>query len=294
MKLLAFSDIHHNLMAVRKLRAQESNSFDAIAVAGDIGGDSAPEFFRILTTFECPVLYVYGNWDHQLGYAARFGHDCHLVQGNVTTIGALHFTGFSGCPTNWGQNPIAQRLRRELTRSHKPVIDALGRASSGGSNKVRIIGGASARDRLDKIKRSKAYQSYLADVRRCAGETLRLNRESVGRAVRKMKADPRQCIVMSHERIPRLNDELPGALLHLFGHIHRFSVRDFKGTTYVDVAALDKSSSKRSKPAATDAPAPADPGNYTTIEISRSLDVKVNCMPLRCDARATQTVIGPA
>src|ERR1700761_7018954 len=155
MKLLAFSDIHHNLMAVRELRALESNSFDAIAVAGDIGGGSAAEFFQILTTFKCPGLYVYGNWGPQLGYDASFGSDCHLLQGNITTIAGLHFTGFSGCPTNWGKNPIARRLRRELARSHKTVIEALERASSAHTKKTRMIGGGTARDRLEKIKRSK-------------------------------------------------------------------------------------------------------------------------------------------
>jgi predicted phosphodiesterase len=58
MRLLAFSDIHHNLVAVRKLRASEQNSFDAIIVAGDIGGESAAGFFGILATFNCPVIDV--------------------------------------------------------------------------------------------------------------------------------------------------------------------------------------------------------------------------------------------
>src|SRR5450631_2436665 len=80
MRLLAFSDIHHNLVAVRKLRASEQNSFDAIIVAGDIGSESAAEFFAILATFNCPVIYVYGNWDNELGYKTSFGPDCHLVQ----------------------------------------------------------------------------------------------------------------------------------------------------------------------------------------------------------------------
>jgi predicted phosphodiesterase len=68
MRLLAFSDIHHNLVAVRKMRALENNSFDAIIVAGDIGNESAADFFGILATFKCPVMYVYGNWDNKLGY----------------------------------------------------------------------------------------------------------------------------------------------------------------------------------------------------------------------------------
>ena len=76
MRLLAFSDIHNNLVAVRKLRASEKNSFDAIIVAGDIGNESAADFFEILATFDCPVMYVYGNWDDKLGYKSSFGPCC--------------------------------------------------------------------------------------------------------------------------------------------------------------------------------------------------------------------------
>ena len=144
---------------------------------------------------------------------------------------------------------------------------------------------------METIKQSKAYQDYASDMRLCKSETLRLNRESIGRAVRKMKADSRNCIVMAHERIPRLNEELPGALLHLFGHIHQFSVRDFKGTKYVDVAALDRPNSIRSiESVSVKKPVTTATGNYTKIEISRSLGVKVTCMPLRCNDRSIKTV----
>jgi predicted phosphodiesterase len=114
MRLLALSDIHHNLVAVRKLRACEKNDFDAVIVAGDIGNESAAEFFRILETFECPVLYVYGNWDNKLDYESCFGPRCHLIHSNVITLGELSFTGFSGCPTDWGKNPLARGVYRRI------------------------------------------------------------------------------------------------------------------------------------------------------------------------------------
>ena len=79
----------------------EANAFDAVVVAGDIGSACAPEFFKILTTFKCPVLYVYGNWDRELGYNVAFGHNCHLIHSNIRMIGNICFTGFSGCPTHW-------------------------------------------------------------------------------------------------------------------------------------------------------------------------------------------------
>ncbi len=54
MKLLALSDVHSNLVAVRKMRAQEHNDFDAIVIAGDLGGDAAEGLFSI--------LFVAGGW----------------------------------------------------------------------------------------------------------------------------------------------------------------------------------------------------------------------------------------
>ena len=126
MRLLAFSDIHHNLVAVRKLRDCEKNRFDAIIVAGDIGNESAAEFFRIVASFECPVMYVYGNWDDKLDYEFSFGPHCRLIHSNVVTIGNLSFTGFSGCPTDWGKNPIARTVyRRSSNRKTKTVVEAL-------------------------------------------------------------------------------------------------------------------------------------------------------------------------
>jgi len=41
MRLLAISDIHGNVEAVRRLRGRERNAFDAVVVAGDIGSDAA-------------------------------------------------------------------------------------------------------------------------------------------------------------------------------------------------------------------------------------------------------------
>jgi len=109
-KLLVLSDIHNNLVAVRRMRDREPNAFDAVVVAGDIGSACAPRFFEILSTFKCPVLYVYGNWDHELEYGTAFAGDAHHLHLNVVEIGGYFFTGFSGCPTKWGKNPIALKL----------------------------------------------------------------------------------------------------------------------------------------------------------------------------------------
>lgn len=56
MRILAISDIHNNVACVRKLRAQEDNSFDVIAIAGDVGGYRAFEIFEVLKSFKCPIV----------------------------------------------------------------------------------------------------------------------------------------------------------------------------------------------------------------------------------------------
>ena len=267
MRLLAFSDIHHNLVAVRKLRALERNSFDAIIVAGDIGSKSAVDFFKILATFKCPVMYVYGNWDHELGYKKSFGTRCHLIHANVITIGNISFTGFSGCPTHWGKNPIARKFYRQIEAENKTVLDAL----------------RSGAKPAHRIRRTKAYQKYATQLQSARNEILKLNRENLGKVVKNAEIDPRKCVVITHQRLARLSEQVPGALLHLFGHLHAFSEHTFKTTKYVNVAALDRPISVR--PRALEKWGNEDcrtlnAGNYTTIEINSSQAIQVQCVNL--------------
>jgi hypothetical protein len=252
------------------LRASEQNSFDAIIVAGDIGGESAAEFFGILATFDCPVVYVYGNWDHELSYKTSFGPDCHLVQSNVIMIGRIGFTGFSGCPANWGKNPICRKLRRRIETENRSVVDAL----NDGTRPAH------------QIQRSKAYRNYTRQLQSAENEVLRLNRESIGKAVRKAQIDPRKCVVVTHQRLARLNEEIPGALLHVFGHLHTFSEHTFKTTKYVNVAALDRPVSARPRLKEKwqkDDCRNFNAGNYTTIEINSSDAITVRCIFLAQD-----------
>jgi hypothetical protein len=266
MRLLAFSDIHHNLVAVRKLRACEKNRFDAILVAGDIGNESAAEFFRILASFECPVMYVYGNWDNKLDYESCFGPSSTLIHSNVITVGDLSFTGFSGCPTDWGKNPIALSVYRRIEFENRRVVDALN------------DGPSAAR----KIRLTKGYQEYASELRLARGEILSLNRASVARAVQMAGVDARRCVVVTHERVARLNAHLPNALLHLYGHFHSFSDRTFMMTRYVDVAALDRPISARPRGRRTwnlEDCRNFNAGNYVVIEIASSA-IQVGCLRL--------------
>ena len=62
MKLLALSDVHSNLIAVRKMRAQERNDFDAIVIAGDFGGDAAEGLFSILFAWIAFIACAVVGW----------------------------------------------------------------------------------------------------------------------------------------------------------------------------------------------------------------------------------------
>ena len=270
MRLLAFSDIHNNLVAVRKLRALQKNTFDAIVVAGDIGNASAADCFRILATFKCPVVYVYGNWDHELSYKHYFEPGCHLLQSNVVTIGNINFTGFSGCPTNWGKNPIARKIHRRIEIENRAVVGALRRRTTPAG----------------EIRGTKAYQSYELQLQSAENDALRLNRESIRKALSRAGIDPGKCVVVTHERLARLSEEIPGVLLHLFGHLHKFSERTFKATKYVNVAALDRPVSARPRVKETWRKQDCrnfNAGNYTTIEINSSQAVTIRCLFLPHD-----------
>src|SRR5690349_9196340 len=94
MRILALSDIHNNIACVHKLRSQETNDYDVVAVAGDIGTQGASATFATLATFGCPLVYVHGNWD-RMPEDAAFGSRIHLVHLDLVSIGGFTFTGYS-------------------------------------------------------------------------------------------------------------------------------------------------------------------------------------------------------
>ena len=226
MKILVLSDIHNNLVAVRRMRDREHNVYDAVVVGGDIGNASALKFFEILSTFECPVLYVYGNWDQELDYDAAFPGDTRLIHLNAIEIGGFYFTGFSGCPTKWGKNPIALKL---------------------------------------------------GDAPSASTRALDLNRNALRRVIAPI--DPLRTIVVTHERLTQLATIAPNVLLHIHGHIHKFSERVVKNTTVVNVSVLDHPVTAR--PRGKDVYDQTDlrnfnAGNYVVIEINGS-EVGIEC-----------------
>jgi predicted phosphodiesterase len=180
LRILGISDIHGNVKAVRGLRDQESNRFDAVAVAGDIGGDAATEIMSILSSFECPVMYVFGNWDHRLPYDSHYGPVCHHVHLRSVECCGWAFSGFSGLPTHWGMNPIATALKHDGT--HK----------------------------CDNSPDSAQYQEKL---REASKEALRLNRTRLAEVIQESQVGPSRTIVVTHERLYKTDGDLAGVPL---------------------------------------------------------------------------------
>lgn len=108
--VLAFSDIHNNVEAVEALRKRERGNFDALVIAGDIGSERAAEILEIASDYDCPVFYIYGNWDNLLSYSQTFSRNCIHLHQETFSVNGYCFAGFSGCPTHWGMNPIAEKL----------------------------------------------------------------------------------------------------------------------------------------------------------------------------------------
>ena len=232
MRILSISDIHNNLACVRKLRAQETNAYDVIAIPGDIGTHRAAEIFAVLTTFRCPIVYIHGNWD-RMPPSADFGGETHLVHLRVVRVGHLAFTGYS-------------------------------------FDDPKEIGAAGGRS------------DY---ARRC--------RTSVISAIREADVDPSSCILMAHDRATRLDQEIPGLLLHLYGHVHTFDVSLRAGTTYVNVSALDRLLPVRRKPRGGPV-GYVNAGNYAVIEVHESSAVTVECRLLARNYDGYSVVHRPA
>lgn len=222
MRLLACSDIHNNVVAVRQLRRSEGNEFDAVVVAGDIGSDRAQDVFSILQTFECPILYVLGNWDHELEYEQSFGGNDHHLHLSPVEIGGFRFVGFSGVQQHWGKNPLRAALLADVERAHAPLLARMDKASDSA---------------LGRLRQSEGYREYLTDRAAASKATLGANRAALADVVRDGPAD--RTIVVTHDRLHRTTEDLPDVPLFLFGHRHGFQDTEFKGSRFINVSALD-------------------------------------------------------
>jgi predicted phosphodiesterase len=111
MRLLAISDIHNNVSCVRKLREQETNRYQAVVVAGDIGRQRAAEVLRILKSFACPVVFVNGNWDGGGDAAPVRGRWLKPAHLRVVRVGELSFFGYSYAPAEVSTSETRRRSK---------------------------------------------------------------------------------------------------------------------------------------------------------------------------------------
>lgn len=272
MRFLLLSDIHDNLSAVQKMRTQESNGFDALIVAGDIGSHCTQQIFDVLATFGCPVLYVYGNWDYKLAYDASYGDTCRHLHLVPFESGPITFVGFSGCTVNWGQNPEAKRLYQEVDDAHSAIIHTLSdakieeertksvveaeydasvdalKATSRRPPSQRKLKALDAERRrklatlskaVEDVKSTEAYSSYVRQQSSVSAEALIRNRRALSEVLKRLELTRQRTVIVTHDRLFKTQSEIPSVPIFLFGHRHGFAETTFQGAKYVNVSALD-------------------------------------------------------
>lgn len=281
-RILAFSDVHLNLGCVRKLRAQEENSFDAVVIAGDMGSEAVPDLLSIVSTFDCPVYYVYGNWDNQLSYEEKFGDQFNLLHLQVEAVDGLFIAGFSGCPTHWGNNPISLQLNGAVLKKYSALLKKIDNAFALAKSESEPIY-QQHKTIVENERKKKAiwknyesliasdnYKNYLGDKLLANKEIEQKHKQRLFEALKNSKIDVSRLMLITHERMYRIHEEINGLGFHLFGHRHGFKHTVFKGTNYVNVSVLDNVRSvipKNNRKKLSDKYFNVNAGNYCVIEI---------------------------
>jgi len=318
MRVLALSDIHGNIRAVQDLRARESNDFDAVVVAGDFGNDAASEILAILGSFSCPVLYVYGNWDHELEYDRPFDANSVHLHLRSFKVGRISFIGFSGLPTHWGKNPIAEMIRQEVAEKHRDILDRYSEAEAAFARaeveieadhasrvaklalqtkdrrkadyRAKIADLERKRDmrfrkavrQAERLPGSREYQAYSEELYSRQPEIVARNRRAMTDAINASDADPQQTVVVTHERLTRTAADLSGIPLFLFGHRHGFRDTPFTGSRFVNVSVLDKPITVLPRSGANNTGPGCyrnlNDGNYVVIEGTSLREMRVRCI----------------
>jgi len=220
MRALVFSDIHDNLANVEALRRQERNEYDFIIVAGDIGSRITNDFIKIVDTFACPAYIVYGNWDYQSSYDPFNSENCKLLNNTIERCGKLFIAGFSGCPVQWGNNPIYLKKTYRINKDYHKMMT--------GQRRFGI-----------QLENTRKYKKIMNDLSRAKVDVLRTNRRLLFNKIRKNKIPQDRLIIVTHQRLTKLADNGIRPLLHIFGHIHEYKLSFFQGTWYLNAAALD-------------------------------------------------------
>lgn len=216
MKLLAISDVHSDLEGVKVLRSIEKNIYDVVVVAGDID-KNAQEIMQILSTFGCPVLFVLGNWDEEIPYDVNWGPSCTHIHHKGVEVGGIRFVGMSGVVQNWGLHPFAQEVKKRFSIA----------------SETRHLKDIKRR----RLKRPPPWPGLnMFEVKESDREIASWNR---ARLIEVIKAgDPKRTVIVTHDRLYRMHEDVPGVPLYLFGHKHEFSDTDWKGSRYLNVSIL--------------------------------------------------------
>ena len=96
MRLLACSDLHCDIEATRRIRAEAAQA-DVVIVAGDLAteGQGAGPLLDVLRTIPRPVILVAGNHDRlaELRDVCRDWRDGHVLQGQGLRLNGVAFFG---------------------------------------------------------------------------------------------------------------------------------------------------------------------------------------------------------
>ncbi|MDE8347294.1 MAG: metallophosphoesterase family protein [Acidocella sp.] len=302
MRILSFSDIHDDVEAVRRLRFLESNRFDAIIIAGDMGQNNAAEILRISLTFECPVLYVVGNHDTMSGYDGSIRAPAIHIHNGPTVIDKRCVVGYSGVDIDWGCNQIANQVWDEfgpLIAKYKDLEAkdtelAIAAAEFSIKYGFNVSRPSQQRERLHRTRPWIKYQDLITARRRTVFDR---NIVRVSDLLKETGMAEKNAIFVSHARTFKIQKIMPSLGMHLFGHAHGFKDTKTGETRFVNVSALDLARSIiRKKISEFKVEVPGLPtfnfGTYTVIEISKDDQIITQSIRLWSGGEEYETIRG--
>jgi hypothetical protein len=143
----------------------------------------------------------------------------------------------------------------------------------------RLIG--KAENAKEEIAASAAYAAYLEERWRASAEIAKINREALIGFIRESGDSPERTVVLTHERLYRMHEDVPGIMLYVFGHKHAFTNTTHRGSRFVTVGALHRPVSvvpEKDRDEGWHNVHNINDGNYAIIEL-RAGAIDVTCVP---------------
>ena len=310
LKILAISDIEDNQAAI-ELLLNDINplDYDCAVISGDIGPKVINWVIKEISLL-LPLYYIYGNKEYSLEYATEYASNAYHVHDSIYEINGYYISGYSGCPANWGKNPIYLAQLESLDNEHayakKSISDLeakhklekiefnnrydlyeMARLNKMYSGRTKIGREARAiesewysileaqREASNKLAATVHHKAYKEARKQVFKDTLHENKQSLfNMLVVEKKIDLRKTILLTHEKFTYLNDYFPvPALINIYGHTRPHCHKLWRKTHFVDVSALDNSPSFFNF--MTGIPKPDEPGIYAEITIDGK-EVSVN------------------